>query len=103
MSAKLLNPTLLFQDPHRGNQPHSADAHDRENGLQAQRGSQRRPDQPRMPHAGCLLLTKQENEETLERIQGEDNTWSIFLTANQEAHLDCCITQTLFKIPWLAI
>lgn len=85
----------FFKDPHRGNQPHSVDAHDGENELQAQRGSQRCPYQPCMPHSGCLLPPQQENEETLQRVQGEGNTCPILLRSDQEINLNCYVRQTL--------
>lgn len=63
---------LCIKDPHRGNKPHSVAAYDRENGLQAQRGAERRPDQPRLSHFGGLLPAQQENEEAVQRVQGKD-------------------------------
>lgn len=73
-SAECINPpppTYSVQDPHRGDQPNSVDAHDREDELQAQRGSQCRPHQPRLSHSGRLLPPQQENEETFQRIQSK--------------------------------
>lgn len=62
---------MCVKDPHRGNQPHSVAAHDGEDELQAQRGTERRPHQPRLPHSGCLFPPQQENEETLKGVQGK--------------------------------
>lgn len=87
----------LFKDPHRGNQPHGVDAHDGENELQAQRGPQRRPYQPCMSHSGCLLPPQQENEETLQRVQGEGNTCPILLRSDPEINRNSCIRQTLLE------